>query len=117
MELPDSICYEAAKFVEMKRNPNSILVEVADAYDELVKHTASFLQDRWLNDFLDDKAPNPSLFDLLIVCVAEAVDLVDDLVSDEEDDDEELIQPNDRDRELFLEAMKKVNGGNNEDIQ
>lgn len=114
MELPDSITYEAAKFVEMKRNHNSILVEVEDAYDELVKHTAGFLQDRWLNDFLDGKAPNPSLFDLLLVCAATAVDLVDDLISDEED--EEPIQLTDHDRELFLKAMKKVNGGKNEDI-
>ena len=118
MELPDSIAYEAAKFIEMKRNHNSILVEVEDAYDELVKHTAGFLQDRWLNDFLDGKAPNPSIFDLLIVCVADAVDLVDELVSDEEEeDDEEPIQLTDHDRELFLEAMKRVNGGKNEDVQ
>lgn len=110
MELLDSIAYEAAKFVEMKRNPNSILVEVEDAYDELVKHTAGFLQDRWLNEYLDDKAPNPSLFDLLIVCAAEAVDLVDELVSDQEEEDE-TIQLTDHDRELFIRAMKKVNGG------
>ena len=114
MELPDSIAYEAAKFVEMKRNPNSILVEVEDAYDELVKHMAGFLQDRWLNDYLDGKAPNPSLFDLLIVCAADAVDLVDELVSDEED--EEPIQLTDNDKELFLKAMKKLNGGKNENI-
>ena len=116
MELPDSIAYEAAKFVEMKRNPNSILVEVEDAYDELVKHTAAFIQDRWLNEYLDGKAPNPSLFDLLIVCAADAVDLVDELVSDEEEDDEEPIQLTDHDKELFLKAMRKVNGGKNEDI-
>lgn len=114
MELPDNIAYEAAKFVEMKRNPNSILVEVEDAYDELVKHMAGFLQDRWLNDYLDDKAPNPSLFELLIVCAADAVDLVDELVSDEED--EEPIQLTDNDKELFLKAMKKLNGGKNENI-
>lgn len=114
MELPDSIAYEAAKFVEMKRNPNSILVEVEDAYDELVKHMAGFLQDRWLNEYLDGKAPNPSLFDLLIVCAADAVDLVDELVSDEED--EEPIQLTDNDKELFLKAMKKLNGGKNENI-
>lgn len=114
MELPDSIAYEAAKFVEMKRNPNSILVEVEDAYDELVKHMAGFLQDRWLNDYLDDKAPNPSLFELLIVCAADAVDLVEELVSDEED--EEPIQLTDNDKELFLKAMKKLNGGKNENI-
>lgn len=114
MELPDSIAYEAAKFVEMKRNPNSILIEVEDAYDELVKHMAGFLQDRWLNDYLDGKAPNPSLFDLLIVCAADAVDLVDELVSDEED--EEPIQLTDNDKELFLKAMKKLNGGKNENI-
>lgn len=114
MELPDSIAYEAAKFVEMKRNPNSILIEVEDAYDELVKHMAGFLQDRWLNEYLDGKAPNPSLFDLLIVCAADAVDLVDELVSDEED--EEPIQLTDNDKELFLKAMKKLNGGKNENI-
>ncbi len=115
MELPDSLDYEAAKFVEMKRNPNSKLVEVEDAYDDLVKHTASFLQDRWLNEFLDGKAPNPSLFDLLIVCAADAVDLVDEIVSVEEAD-EEPIQLTDHDKELFLKAMSKVNGGKNEDI-
>ena len=81
MELPESITHEAARFVEMKRNPKSILVEVEDAYEDLVKHTASYLQDRWLNDYLDDQAPNPSLFDLLIVCAAGAADLVDELVS------------------------------------
>jgi len=116
MELPDSIAYEAARFAEMKRNPNSKLVEVEDAYDDLVKHTAAFIQDRRINEYLDGKAPNPSLADLLIVSVADAVDLVDELVDEEEDDDEEPIQLTDHDKELFLEAMKKVNGGKNENI-
>jgi hypothetical protein len=55
------------------------------------------------------------MFDLLIVCAADAVDLVDELVADEEEDDEP-IQLTDHDKELFLKAMRKVNGGKNEDI-
>ena len=40
----------------------------------------------------------------------------EELVSDEEDD-EEPIQLTDHDKELFLKAMRKVNGGKNENIQ
>ena len=96
MSVPQEIIEEAAKFSEMRRNPNSLILEVSESYVQLLGKTSGFLQDQWLNDWLDDVAPNPTLFDLLIACPAEAVKVVDMLVEAED---------------LIAETKKKEEGG------
>jgi hypothetical protein len=84
MSVPQEIIEEAAKLSEMKRNPNSLILEVSKTYEQLLDKTAGFFQDQWLNDWLDDIAPNPTFFDLFVACPAEAIKVVDLLVEAED---------------------------------